>query len=115
MNLTTDRNHDISIVRVNEARLMYPLLPEFAGAVTPLIGSGSKVLLDLSTVTYVDSATIGCLMDLYRQAAAAGGSLKLAGVQKRVESMLTMTGAQDVLEIHADELSAIRSFGSNGK
>jgi anti-anti-sigma regulatory factor len=54
-------------------------------------------------------------MDLYRQAAAAGGSLKLAGVQKRVESMLTMTGAQDVLEIHADEPSAIKSFGSNGK
>ena len=41
MNLTTDRNHDISIVRVNEARLMYPLLPVFAGAVSPLIGSGS--------------------------------------------------------------------------
>jgi hypothetical protein len=31
------------------------------------------VLLDFSSVTYVDSATIGCLMDLYRQATAAGG------------------------------------------
>ena len=111
MNLTTDRNHDISIVRVNEARLMYPLLPEFAGAVTPLFGTGSKVLLDLSTVTYVDSATIGCLMDLYRQVTAAGGALKLSGVQKRVETMLTMTGAQNFLEIHSDEASAIKSFG----
>ena len=112
MNLTTDRNHDISIVRVNEARLMYPLLPEFAGAVTPLIGTGSKVLLDLSTVTYVDSATIGCLMDLYRQANAAGGDLKLAGVQKRVETMLTMTGAQNFIEVHPDEPSAVKSFGA---
>ena len=42
-------------------------------------------------------------MDLYRQATAAGGALKLAGVQKRVETMLTMTGAQNFLEIHADE------------
>jgi len=112
MNLTTDRNHDISIVRVNEARLMYPLLPEFAGAVTPLIGAGSKVLLDLSTVTYVDSATIGCLMDLYRQVQNAGGHLKLSGVQKRVETMLTMTGAQNFIEIHADEPSAVKSFGA---
>ena len=111
MNLTTDRNHDISIVRVNEARLMYPLLPEFAGAVTPLIGTGSKVLLDLSTVTYVDSATIGCLMDLYRQVTAAGGALKLSGVQKRVETMLTMTGAHNFLEVHADQTSALASFG----
>ena len=37
-------------------------------------------------------------MDLYRQASAAGGALKLAGVQKRVETMLTMTGAQNFIE-----------------
>ena len=113
MNLTTDRNQGISIIRINEPRLMYPILSEFANMVTSLIGSGErKVLLDLSTVTYVDSATIGCLMDLYRQAAAAGGALKLAGVQKRVETMLTMTGAQNFLEIHADEAAAIKSFGA---
>ena len=91
---------------------MYPLLSEFATTITTLIGSGErKLLLDLSTVTYVDSATIGCLMDLYRQATAAGGELKLAGVQKRVETMLTMTGAQNFIEIHADEPTAVRSFG----
>jgi anti-anti-sigma factor len=89
------------------------LLSEFANTITSLIGSGErKVLLDLSTVTYVDSATIGCLMDLYRQATTAGGVLKLAGVQKRVETMLTMTGAQNFLEIHADEPSAMKSFGA---
>ena len=112
MNLTTDRNQDVSIVRVNETRLMYPILSEFANTVTSLIGNGErKVLLDMSAVTYVDSATIGCLMDLYRQASAAGGMLKLAGVQKRVETMLTMTGAQNFLEIHPDEASAVKSFG----
>ena len=113
MNLTTDRNQGVSIVRVNEPRLMYPILSEFANTVISLIGSGErKVLLDMSTVTYVDSATIGCLMDLYRQASAAGGALKLAGVQKRVETMLSMTGAQNFLEIHADEASALKSFGA---
>jgi anti-anti-sigma factor len=112
MNLTTDRAQGVTIVRVNEARLMYPLLSEFANTIASLITSGErKVLLDLSSVTYVDSATIGCLMDLYRQANAAGGVMKLAGVQKRVETMLTMTGAQNFLEIHADEPSAVKSFG----
>jgi anti-anti-sigma factor len=113
MNLTTDHAQGVAIVRVQESRLMYPLLSEFANAITSLIGSGEhKVLVDLSTVTYVDSATIGCLMDLYRQATAAGGTLKLSGVQKRVETMLTMTGAQNFLEIHADEPSAMKSFGA---
>ena len=50
-------------------------------------------------------------MDLYRQATAAGGFLKVVGVQKRVETMLMMTGVQDVLDIHPDAPSAIKSFG----
>ena len=41
-----------------------------------------------------------------------GGAIKLAGLQKRVETMLTMTGAQNFLEIHPDEPSAVKSFGS---
>ena len=112
MNLTTDHSQGVAIVRIQESRLMYPLLSEFANTITSLIGSGErKVLLDLSTVTYVDSATIGCLMDLYRQVNAAGGHLKLSGVQKRVETMLTLTGAQNFIDIHPDESTAVKSFG----
>lgn len=112
MNLTISRTEDVVIVRVGEARLMYPLLSEFAGSVAALVNGGDrKLVIDLSGVNYVDSASIGCLMDLYRQATSAGGRLKLAGVQKRVETMLSMTGAQNFLEIHPDEASAVRSFG----
>lgn len=112
MNLTTDRSHDIAIVRVSESRMMYPLLQDFSGTVAGLLASGDrKVLIDLSKVSYVDSATIGCLMDLYRQTSAAGGVLRLAGVQKRVETMLTMTGAHNFLQMFPDEASALASFG----
>jgi len=113
MNLTTDRSHDVSIVRIGETRIMYPLLQDFSAAVTGLLAGGDrKVLIDLSKVTYVDSATIGCLMDLYRQSTAAGGQLRLAGVQKRVETMLTMTGAHNFLKMFPDEASAVQSFGA---
>jgi anti-anti-sigma factor len=113
MNLTTETSNGVAIVRIGESRLMYPLLSEFSNAVTQLLAAGTrKVVVDLSAVGYVDSATIGCLMDLYRQANAAGGALKLAGVQKRVETMLTMTGAQNFIEVHPDEPSAVKSFGA---
>jgi anti-anti-sigma factor len=90
---------------------MYPLLSDFSAAVTGLVGAGDrKVIVDLAPVVYIDSATIGCLMDLYRQAAAAGGAFKLAGVQKRVETMLTMTGAHNFIQLFADEAAALASF-----
>ena len=112
MNVTTARHGDIAVVIVNEPRLTYPVLAEFATVTTGLIERGEqRIVIDLGTVGYVDSATIGCLMALYRQATAAGGQLKLAGVQKRVETMLTMTGAHHFLEVYADQPSAVASFG----
>ena len=112
MNVTTEQTGAVSIVRIGETRLMYPLLGDFSSAVTGLVTTGKKeILIDLSPVTYIDSASIGCLMDLYRQVNSAGGHLKLSGVQKRVETMLTLTGAQNFIEIHADEPSAVKSFG----
>jgi anti-sigma B factor antagonist len=113
MNVKTEQLGGISVVRVGETRLMYPILSDFSTAVTGLIAAGKKnILIDMAPVTYVDSATIGCLMDLYRQVTAAGGHLKISGVQKRVETMLTMTGAQNFIELHADEPSAVKSFGA---
>jgi anti-sigma B factor antagonist len=113
MNLTTEQTGAVAVVRVGEPRLMYPILSDFSSAVTALVSGGTRhIVIDLTPVTYVDSATIGCLMDLYRQVRSAGGQLKLSGVQKRVETMLTMTGAQNFIEIHADEPSAVRSFGA---
>ena len=113
MNVKTEQSGGISIVRVGETRLMYPILGDFSSAVGALIADGKReILIDLTPVTYVDSATIGCLMDLYRQVHTAGGHIKLSGVQKRVETMLTMTGAQNFIEIHADEPSAVKSFGA---
>ena len=113
MNVHTEQSGGVAIVRVGDARLMYPMLADFAAAVNGLVASGKRdILIDLTPVTYIDSATIGCLMDLYRQISRAGGHLKLSGVQKRVETMLTLTGAQNFIEIHADEPSAVKSFGA---
>jgi anti-anti-sigma factor len=111
MDVTIEQAGGVSILHVGETRLMYPVLADFSSAVTDLVAAGRRdILVDLSPVTYVDSAAIGCLMDLYRQVSSAGGHLKLSGVQKRVETMLTMTGAQNFIEIHPDELSAVKSF-----
>ena len=113
MKVTSDQSGGVSIVRVSETRMMYPMLADFSSTVAGLVAAGQReILIDLGTVTYVDSATIGCLMDLYRQVNSAGGHLKLSGVQKRVETMLTLTGAQNFIQIYADEAAAIKSFGA---
>jgi anti-anti-sigma factor len=51
-------------------------------------------------VTYIDSAAIGCLMDIRRLLEDRAGALKLAGLQPRVETMLSMAGVLRVVEVH---------------
>ena len=113
MNVTTSHIGNVVVLRVQEHATHLPHPGGLRDGRRRMIAAGEKqILVDLSPVAYVDSATIGCLMDLYRQADAAGGAFKLSGVQKRVETMLTMTGAHNFLEVHADEASALASFGA---
>ena len=111
MNVTREQSGDVVIVHAGPARLMYPSLSEFSTLVTGEIAAGTqKIVINLGGVEYLDSAAIGCLMDLYRQATAAGATLKLAGLRSRVETMLTLTGTNQFMEIHPDTATAVKSF-----
>ena len=111
MNFTSEQSGDVVVVHAGPARLMYPSVSEFATLVTGELAKGSrKIVINFGNVEYLDSAAIGCLMDLYRQATAAGATLKLAAVQRRVETMLTLTGADQFMEIHPDATAAVKSF-----
>jgi anti-sigma B factor antagonist len=111
MSVTSEQSGDVVIVHAAPARLMLPSLLEFASSVKgQLTGGALKVVIDMSGVEYLDSAAVGCLMDLYRQASHAGATLKLAGVQRRVETMLTLVGANQFMEIHPDTAAAVKSF-----
>jgi len=115
MNLTTDRAQGVAIVRIGETRLMYPLLADFSGAVMSLLTAGDKkVMIDLSKVTYVDSATIGCLMDLYRQTSAAGGELRLSAEASLVGSEALLWSGGVVVASGVVEPGAIRFACAGG-
>ena len=111
MSVTSERSGDVVIIHAAPARLMHPSLGEFSTSVKGHITGGErKLVIDLSQVEYLDSAAIGCLMDLYRQATQAKATLKLAAVQRRVETMLTLVGANQFMDIYQDAAAAVKSF-----
>ena len=100
MKVSTRTDGAAVVVRVEVARLVYATLDSFVDQVGPhLEDDRPAVVFDLSPVNYLDSAAIGCLMDLYRRAAAKQGRIALAGVLDRVERMLRMTGGP---RVHSD-------------
>jgi anti-sigma B factor antagonist len=70
----------------------------------------SRVLIDLSTVSRIDSAGLGALMNCYCHALKNSGALKLLGPTAPVKAALKITRIDSVLETFDDESSAIDSF-----
>jgi len=116
MQLQVEEQGDVKIVRVQAPKLTYPTLSAFFAEVRQLVEGGArKLMIDLQAVTYVDSASIGCLMDIYRLMQEKGGAVKLAGVQPRVETMISMTGVHKLIDIHREEAAALAAFGVKKK
>jgi anti-sigma B factor antagonist len=111
MNLQIESHDDIKIIRLREERLVYSMLSSFFAEVSKVIeGGAKKLLIDMSAVNYIDSASVGCLMDIYRTMAEKSGTIRLLGLQERVETMVSMTGLHNFMEIYRDESSALESF-----
>jgi anti-sigma B factor antagonist len=78
--------------------------------VKKLIGENSRVLLNLSGISYIDSGGLGTLVALYTTARNAGGSLKLVNLTQRVGDLLQVTKLLTVFEVFDNEQKAVESF-----
>jgi anti-sigma B factor antagonist len=83
-------------------------LQELAGGL--LEQKDTKVLIDLSRVSRVDSAGLGVLMTWYSHAVRNRGVLKLLNPNTEVQRLLRMTRMDSVVETYFDEHQALQSF-----
>ena len=83
---------------------------ELRDRVRALIAKGSRVILNLADVTYIDSGGLGTLVALYTTARNAGGSIKLARLTQRVGDLLQVTKLLTVFEVYNSEEEAVDSF-----
>ena len=111
MQLLFERSGDVHIVRVKEAKLTYPVLSSFLAEVREIVEKGArKVVIDLERVAYIDSASIGCLMTIYRLLDDREGAVKLIGLQPRIETMLSMTGVHKIVDFYREESEALAAY-----
>jgi anti-sigma B factor antagonist len=84
-------------------------LTELSNAIR--LESDTKVLIDLSRVSRIDSTGLGVLMNCYCHAVKNAGVLKLLNPDAPVRRVLSMTKIDSVLQTFEDEAAAIESFG----
>jgi anti-sigma B factor antagonist len=75
-----------------------------------LLNSSKKILLNLSSVTYIDSGGLGSLVGVYSSARSGGADIKLIGLGQRIKDTLQVTKLVTVFEVYDNEQQAIDAF-----
>jgi anti-sigma B factor antagonist len=82
-------------------------------AVESLAGEGRiRAILDLTSVTNLDSTGIGIIVMSAGQMKKAGGELRVAGANGHVGNVLKMTNVDQIVALHATTEAAVASFST---
>lgn len=110
LSLETRNRGDVIVVHC-QGRIVYrDEAAALSNLVNEVLESTSKLVLDLSGVSSIDSAGIGELALLQTWALDKNVSLKLAGANSLVRTLLDLTNLDTVLDVHPTIESALSAF-----
>ncbi len=76
-----------------------------------LLGEGKKkILLNLGSVSYVDSSGIGELVSSFTAVNKEDGTLKLLNLTQKIQDLLAITKLLTVFDVYENEGEALSSF-----
>lgn len=93
-----------------ERETLQPLFDDLAQRGRP------RLVIDLSKTDFMDSTGIGLLVNGAKTLRAAGGDVRLAGLQDRIKNLFVVTRLLGpVFEDYTDVEAAVQSFGEAGE
>jgi anti-anti-sigma factor len=111
----SERKNEVKTIRVPHERMVYDMLEPVSREWAGYLEEGYRdFVIDLSRVSFMDSASIGCLMDFYRKTKAAEGRIHLAAVQPRIETLLAIAKAKALFSMYDSVEDAVAAFENKG-
>lgn len=80
--------------------------PELESSLTERVGA-SKTIVDLSSVSFIDSTGLRVLLTIHEAAENAGGQLVLISAEGPVTKLFAITGVHDLLHIASTRDAAV--------
>jgi anti-sigma B factor antagonist len=83
---------------------------EFKRDIGPVLQAHSKIIFDLTRLTFIDSSGLGAMLSSLRQLSARGGDLKLCGMSKQVRDLFELVRMHRIFDIYAACQEAVKAF-----
>ena len=112
MEIAVDRMDGVAVAVVPVDELDASNTGEFKRGIAPLLQANSKLVLDLSLLSFVDSSGLGAMLSCLRQLSAKGGDLKLCGMSKQVRALFELVRMHRIFDIYGTKEEAVRAFQS---
>ncbi len=111
MKVKTQMEGDVAVVHVSGKLMGGPESENLRGEVKRLIDEGvKKFVINLHGVPWINSTGLGTLMSVYTSVQRSEGSLKLAHVSDRIQSLFMITKLLTIFDTHPTEQDAIAAF-----
>ena len=102
---------DIAVVTPSGKLMGGPETQAIHDAIKDCLQQGNKnIVMDLSSVSWMNSTGLGALMSGFTTTANNGGSMKLANVTDKVQSLLMITQLLKIFECFESVDEAVASF-----
>jgi anti-sigma B factor antagonist len=114
VNITNKQVGDVSVVALNGRIVLGEESTSLRERVKALIADGKKkIVLNMSNVTYIDSAGLGILVAAHVSAKNNGAALYLSNLGDKFNDVLQLTRLMTVFSVYKTEAEAIKGFGSS--
>ncbi len=102
----------VSVIDIDGRIVLGEESNSFRENVKSLLAAGKKkIILNLTQVTYIDSAGLGTLVAAFHSARSQGATLKLVNLGSKFKEVLQLTKLITVFDTYDSESAAIQSFG----
>ena len=112
MNIAVENKNGVIVASIPVADLDAANSGEFKHDIAPILESGTKLVIDLSAVRFVDSSGLGAMLSCLRQMTARGGDLKLSGMSKQVRATFELVRMNRIFDIYDTNEAAVLAFNS---
>jgi len=110
LSIETRNLGDVMIVHCHGRIVYRDEVAALSRLVAEVLEHSRKLILDLSGVSSMDSAGLGELALLHTWAQGKGATLKCAGPNSFVRTLLDLTNLDSVLDVHFSVEGAVESF-----
>ncbi len=104
---------DVAVVHIHDPRITDPLEIEELGRQLYRVlefKNCSKLVVDLSSVEFLSSATIGKLISLNHKAKVCKSALRLCNLRPEIRNLFHFCNLEHVFDIREDQAAAMGSF-----